>query len=470
MDTERVACSLSFFTMAKEKPSAEEIEEKRRQRAEKKEREAQKREAGEVQDASTSDGKPLFAPRQWANVKAGEENTLNGRMSHNVRIISWNILAQGLVRRKVFPGSDCLKWKEREPGLCAEMMYYDWDIAAFQEVDKVEVHGPTLEKSGRRYVYAKGYSIKQHGLLISWRVKAGVKASGLAFQEKEAGSKVIYFDQECVGDKREGEGRRGISRVTRNIALLVALANADDSSKGIIVATTHLFWHPLHAYERVRQTGILKRRLDDWKEENSAWKDWPVILAGDFNDQPHSATYKLMVGEALTQHNWEEIQRSSFVHSSVDEAREKENRAIAEGVAGEDEAGEEEEGYEGEEEEEGEGEGDAEGEEDDDPMPKNCRHALPEDGLLSLRELIQLHDLSSPLPSRKSGDDDGDGKELIGHQAETGLISAYGRYYGALEKVQDGNYFGSSNRGRERADDLSWTVDTPNPHLGPSKE
>lgn len=462
-----LCCSFSHPVMAgkaaTKKPSAEEIEEKRRQRAEKKQREAERRNDGQV-EAVSSDGRALFTQRKWVNVRR-PNGSVPGDTGRAVRMLSWNILAQGLVRRKLFPGSDCLKWKEREAGLRAEMTAHDWDVGAFQEVDKIEVHGPNLERSGRRYLYAKGYAAKQHGLMIAWRVQTGKSTPGsfrLSFQNEAVGSKVIYFDQECVGAKLEG--RKGLSRVTRNIALIAALASTDDGTKGIIVATTHLFWHPMHAYERVRQTGILKRAILDWRKENNVWKDWPIVLAGDFNDQPHSATYRLMTGEPLTLHNWEEVKSSSVVHASVDEAREKERSGKAaeevEDATAPDEAGE----GNGEEGDEGEGEG------EDDQMLKNCRHATPEDGLLSFGELIQLHDLSLAPPSRGGKDHQGEGRGFVGHQLNGGLLSAYGSFYGALEEEQEGNYFGSSGRGRERYDDPHWTADTPNPHLGPCKE
>jgi RNA exonuclease NGL2 len=347
------------------------------------------------------------------------------------------------------------------------MKSHDWDIAAFQEMDKIEVHGPNMTSSSRGYVYEKGYSAKQHGLMIAWRFRGG-NADRVVFDEKAAGSKVVYYDQECIGPK--GENRKGLSRVTRNIALFVALSSTGDSSKGVIVATTHLFWHPFHSAERVRQSGILKRTLLEWRQEKSEWKDWPIILAGDFNDQPHSATYKLMTGEPLTRHNWEEIKSSSVIHKSVDELKEREASVKGEKGAASAELTEEGEAIEGDEEDGEEGGEEEEEEGEDNPMPKNCRHALSADGLLSFSELVQLHDLTSPLPQHNADETARDGKELIGCQAERGLTSAYGSYYGSLETDQEGNYFGSSSRGRERFDDPHWTADSPNPHLGASKE
>ena len=52
---------------------------------------------------------------------------------------------------------------------------------------------------------------------------------------------------------------------------------------GVIVATTHLFWHPKYAYERVRQAAILMQELEAFRSdpEHADVASWPAILAGD---------------------------------------------------------------------------------------------------------------------------------------------------------------------------------------------
>ena len=73
---------------------------------------------------------------------------------------------------------------------------------------------------------------------------------------------IIYYDEE---DVREGyfqggsldeaahtRWKRGMTRTTRNIGFIVALRNTNNQASGYIVATTHLFWHPVYIYERAR--------------------------------------------------------------------------------------------------------------------------------------------------------------------------------------------------------------------------
>jgi RNA exonuclease NGL2 len=407
--------------------------------------------------------------------------------------VSWNILAQGLVRRKLFPGSDCMKWKDREAPIKAEMTGYDWDVAAFQEVDRIETHGPNLHHNGKNFIYAKGYEDKQHGLLIAWRTTSSKDKSMTAFNDEAEASKVIFFDRECVDGRSGQQGKRtALSRVTRNIALLVALRFKDQPEngscpKGIIVATTHLFWHPMHAYERVRQMGLLKRRLIDWRDANADWSDWPLIVAGDFNDQPHSATYKLVTGEAFSMHCIEEIRHSTVVHQSVDELAKMVKEDVRSGSANEAivvnggaaqadgigqgsvvenlqeeiDDGLGDEGGAADEEEEGE----------DDQMLKNCRPATTQDALLTFEEFVQLHDLSRSPPSAEASEQEGKAdEELLSHRPASGLFSLYGQNFSNLEEDQSDNFFGSTKRWRERHDDADWSPDAPNPHLDSSFE
>ncbi len=69
-----------------------------------------------------------------------------------------------------------------------------------------------------------------------------------------------------------------------------------DENRGVIVATTHLFWHPRYTYEAGkvsqhamamhapftptnRQAGILRREVLKFREERGLQK-WPCIVAG----------------------------------------------------------------------------------------------------------------------------------------------------------------------------------------------
>ena len=121
--------------------------------------------------------------------------------------------------------------------------------------------------------------------------------------------KIIHYDEQDVG-----ENRRGNSIRTSNIAFFVALQSA--GGRGLIVSTTHLFWHPKYeggsyvlrtfssfgvryAYERarslisilpyhlftysydffIRQAGILLREVSKFRDDIQH-SDWPCVICG----------------------------------------------------------------------------------------------------------------------------------------------------------------------------------------------
>lgn len=451
-----------------------EIEAKRRARAEKKEREASEKAAAEAEarvsglsapvvDAS---GRPLYKPRQWGRVKETNGQSACGKGKTRLKVLSWNMLAQGLVRRKLFPGSDALRWKDREAGLAAELTGHGWDVACLQEVDRQQTHGETLRLAGYSHVFAKGYPQKQHGLMLAWRTRESLAGfMSPVFEEAPVASHTVFYDDEEISI-----GRTGCSRITRNIALFAAIrfkhaTNGDlgasassSSSKGLILATTHLFWHPMHGYERVRQAGILTQALNAFRtREGAEWQNWPTILAGDFNDQPHSVSYGLLTGKSVELESLQELLQSRVVHQSIDERERKKAEGLVDIDKGEDLAsGSTYEGDEAkdvaEEQDESESGGEEEGE-GDDQMLKNCRAATAADGLLTWEELQQLHTISTSSEIKSS--------------PSQHFRSAYATSYPDLEGPSEScNLFSSSTRGRERWDDASWQEGVSNnPHL-----
>ncbi|WVW82629.1 hypothetical protein I302_104640 [Kwoniella bestiolae CBS 10118] len=250
-----------------------------------------------------------FLKRDWAS--AGTSSSVDDKGKGKVKIITWNILAQTLVRRELFPGSDCLRWSDRRAMLLAELEHHsDSDIICLQECDRVKEYSSSLPQ----HTFVKGSGPgKLHGLVIFYRTSRFFVRS----------SKLIHLDEEHLSSsdsKNAGDGkrRRGGSRQTKNVGLIVALEEVDGDGRGIVVATTHLFWHPKYAYERVRQSIILLRSIRQFQEDNGC-TSWPAIFAGDLNTQPSEATYQLLVSphNPLPQSMIDEISSSRLVHDSV---------------------------------------------------------------------------------------------------------------------------------------------------------
>ncbi|GAA6013380.1 hypothetical protein JCM11491_006372 [Sporobolomyces phaffii] len=380
-----------------------------------------------------------FRAREWADVPPPPSSSSQTRRgadggAKELSIMSWNMLAQALVRRELFPGSDCLKGKDRLPPLMAEVLYYAPDVACLQEVDRLSDHLPHLTRT-HGYTSFIGYRNKPHGLVIAHKnsVFEKVGERGLRLDEQPidddpepqpSSSRAADHhvdapkdaeppasepnDEERPPDAATPTSRAsrlaaGLSRTTRNVALFVAL-KFKDRDEGVIVGTTHLFWHPKHVYERVRQTGILLREANKFREEspNEAWKDWPVFLAGDFNTQPCELTYRLLLGSPFSPALLDEFNHSSCVHHSVDKFYDPSYEPPTPA---------EPEAKEGDEQPAGSDE------EDPDKVIKNTRPARPEDGLADIDQIKRLY-----------GYQEGRG---------SGLRSAYGENYGLIEGEQD---------------------------------
>ncbi|KAI3488025.1 hypothetical protein L1887_47995 [Cichorium endivia] len=329
------------------------------------------------------------------------------------------------------------------------------------EVDRMDVHGETLDKDGFSYVYEKGYRQKQHGLLVAWRRDL--------FGESAHRRMTIDLDAESVAAPSEPV-RTACSRVTRNVGLFVALtlrdsANGDARDKpGIVVATTHLFWHPMHAYERARQSGILVRRLHEFRKElEQSGKTHPAsspcrcpgVVHKSIDERRERGGVSVGFAEGTTEVARNLPSAKAVAPSTDSAAVEEQDQQECRGRCGGARRG-------GGRERRGSGRG---GREPDDRMLKNCRAATKEDALLSMDELLQLHDVARPSSGSASAQGDS------GEVTSAHLGSAYGLHYGHIsEPSEDGNFFGSPERGRERWDDPDWTPETPNCHTGDSTE
>ncbi|SGY34300.1 BQ5605_C002g01608 [Microbotryum silenes-dioicae] len=368
-------------------PTQEElIELKRRERLEKKQQKtlqlqaakAATLEATKLNGASTT---MRFKPRPWlrrepsTNGQAGQRRTFT--------LFSWNMLAQALVRRELFPGSDFLKVKTRIMTLMAEVLHYSPSLVCLQEVDHYDTHRQALEQAGYDLTYHIGYDTKPHGVLIAHQASLFDKVDQLEinFDEEKMRASLattsVQLDRENLAEERR---IRALSRSTRNVALFVALKHkplSDSSSLssegGLIIGTTHLFWHPTHVYERVRQMYLFAERAERFRVEMQGKHGglWRLILAGDLNTQPNEITYALLKRVPLTPSQTHAFEASCVIHQSVDKiynpSYETMNdvKEVAEGE---------------------------EATEDPDKVIKNSRAANEADGLVSLDEFKPLYE------------------------------------------------------------------------------
>ena len=102
-----------------------------------------------------------------------------------------------------------------------------------QEVDRLEKLLPPLHDASLTELYAAGRD-KRHGCMIVYRESLF----------EEVGHVMIEYDELDVCQTGGQCERRGLSRRTKNVGLIVGLRQRNHPNCGYVVVTTHLFWHP----------------------------------------------------------------------------------------------------------------------------------------------------------------------------------------------------------------------------------
>ncbi|CAN6604988.1 RNA exonuclease Ngl2p [Trichomonascus vanleenenianus] len=198
-----------------------------------------------------------------------------GENGKTFKIMTYNALAQCLIRRDLFPDNgDALKWKWRGKALASEIEHYCPDILCMQEVDKDKAESffaPELDKIGMATEFRTPED-KNHGNIIAYK------------------KDLFELDQEVFINYDEiATEKVPLLTVTKNSGMIVALRFKDAPTKGVFVGTTHMFWHPYGSYERTRQLAVFLDKAIEFKKTSGF--DWPVFLAGDFNSECFDTPY-----------------------------------------------------------------------------------------------------------------------------------------------------------------------------------
>ncbi|SCU99841.1 LAMI_0G01200g1_1 [Lachancea mirantina] len=218
------------------------------------------------------------------------------------KLMTYNCLAQALIRRKLFPNSgNALKWFKRSQVLLKEFEYYSADILCLQEIDFIQ-----YQSFWKKNLHGLGYDLqfhrhgtKNHGVTIAWKRELFSMADRM----------LIEYDKEA-SDSIEPR------TTTNNVGLILALKFSDrvtsrfpgSSSKGILVGTTHLFWHPFGTFERTRQCYVLLKKMKEFSRRVMVLQDgadrqdqkWYPFICGDFNSQPFDAPYLSMTSKPIS--------------------------------------------------------------------------------------------------------------------------------------------------------------------------
>ncbi|KAI8636142.1 Endonuclease/exonuclease/phosphatase [Parasitella parasitica] len=223
--------------------------------------------------------------------------------SGQVRVMTFNILAQSLIKRNLFPDSgDFIKWKQRRRMVLDEIKLYNPDVLTMQELDNFEAYFEAkFAEMGYQVLYYT-HPTKRHGC-------------GIAFKT----DKFDYVEYDTVDYNTDALCRP--SYMTGNIAQLLALRLKSNPDIGFVVGNTHLYWRPSSNYERFRQTIIYSNHLLEFKEKQSATTKWEPLLLGDFNTTPDDAAYGLLTTSQLSDFHIEDLNASRTYKPSADDSQ-----------------------------------------------------------------------------------------------------------------------------------------------------
>lgn len=227
-----------------------------------------------------------------------------------LRVMTYNVLAQQLIRREVYStNGNNIKWAVRFPALVEELEAYQPNLLFLQEVDKGKINNwkDTLENLGMEVEYSRAET-KAHGLIIAWKKSL--------FDLLPSSVTTVDYDKSPL---------LPLQTITGNIGLLLVLQRKETEDL-YVVGTTHLYWHGKANYERLRQTLLFVNAAKRLQACNKL--DGNLIIGADLNSSPWSPAYQclsndLSITDTMKTHLHASVDHPCFgrFRASADESR-----------------------------------------------------------------------------------------------------------------------------------------------------
>ena len=276
-------------------------------------------------------------------------NFTNGKQESNskpLRVATYNILADLYVSRDVtinitqsknedslsttqfphVPILDHLNKMRRLPMIIAELLSYNADIICLQEVDGGLIYDsfiePVMNVMGFDGYYSNKASCQREGCALFWSRRMFDVSGSRDKSLKSFGIRDL-FEYNNESNEEKWESIKGINDLLRDhdelhkitmekIGQVVQVAKlrlkeskgwscneASSTSKPshIVVANTHLFYHPLADHIRAMQTYVVCKKIDEIRRQQS--QSHPFLLCGDLNSDPLSGAAQLLFTRTL---------------------------------------------------------------------------------------------------------------------------------------------------------------------------
>ncbi|XP_018447459.2 carbon catabolite repressor protein 4 homolog 4-like [Raphanus sativus] len=261
--------------------------------------------------------------RKFESVKGADLDSISKPDGINLRLVSYNILAQVYVKSSFFPHSPpaCLKWKARSHAILSVLKTLQADFFCLQEVDEYDsFYRKNIESLGYSGIYIQRTGQrKRDGCAIFYKPSCAklvtkerieyndlldsVKADSASCNEQKIETSNEAKGVEKAKDKKDsGKDSRDLNdpqvRLKRDcVGIMAAFRINKPFHHMVIVANTHLYWDPELADVKLAQAKYLLSRLAQFKTliSDEFGCTPSLLLAGDFNSIPGDMVYSYLV-------------------------------------------------------------------------------------------------------------------------------------------------------------------------------
>ncbi|XP_063706039.1 2',5'-phosphodiesterase 12 [Culicoides brevitarsis] len=227
------------------------------------------------------------------------------------RVVSYNLLADlyadsETAKKELFPYCPeyALNIDYRKQLFMKELIGYNADLMCTQETDDKIFDldlKPVFANRGMDGTFqAKG--VTREGLATFWNKNRFelVEKHGMNIGEKV--EKLPEFAH--IWDNVKTNKALWTRLVERSTALQVTLLRVKDSNKLLLVANTHLYFHPDADHIRLLQIGLSMLFIENYRKELKTRfpnDQIALVFCGDFNSVPECGIYKLMTEKFVPQ-------------------------------------------------------------------------------------------------------------------------------------------------------------------------
>eukprot|EP00562_Extubocellulus_spinifer_P005953 CAMPEP_0178531410 /NCGR_PEP_ID=MMETSP0696-20121128/33411_1 /TAXON_ID=265572 /ORGANISM="Extubocellulus spinifer, Strain CCMP396" /LENGTH=954 /DNA_ID=CAMNT_0020163309 /DNA_START=339 /DNA_END=3203 /DNA_ORIENTATION=- len=265
----------------------------------------------------------------------------------DLRVLTYNILADLYTSRDVdqhlmYAHCDLahlMRWR-RMPMLMHEILAYQADVICLQEVDASIYHTllqPVLNEKGYQGYYSNKASTQQEGCAMFWNTSCfevahewDIKTISIRDLFAEHENHLLSGDSCTSGGAKESKqlskwnsmdeildlmGKHDeLRRIAREktgqilqIATLTLKNPRDDDAantnvslkpRKMILANTHLFYHPMADHIRAMQAYVVCKKIDEVRRQDNL-DPYPLVFCGDLNSDPMSGAVQLLFTRAL---------------------------------------------------------------------------------------------------------------------------------------------------------------------------